>query len=248
MLRFQKIGTISSRGSIYWKGFPRILSNKSRENGGVQRFMSNSNIPATVFHATLLKHFNSINSKILIHRNDAKHDLDFGKGFYTTSNYQQALERAILLQEKERYSNGALKREHRGIIITFEANLDLLYNVGSTERKVFQAKDREWAEYIVFNRVIRKPNHLHKYKWTYGSLADGKFVGYLCKQYFNREISVDQLIHGYHDGSSFIQGISPYSEEYDQLSFHEDEDFVNSALKLMNFEIVAQNDIAQRRR
>lgn len=63
--------------------------------------MSNvHSFPRIVYHATLLRHLDPIREKILIHRQDALYNLDFGKGFYTTTNYQQALERAILLQER----------------------------------------------------------------------------------------------------------------------------------------------------
>lgn len=58
--------------------------------------------PRLVFHATLLKYLDSIKDRILIHREDALINLDFGKGFYTTTSYQQAAERAKLLQERER--------------------------------------------------------------------------------------------------------------------------------------------------
>lgn len=124
----------------------------------------------------------------------------------------------------------------------------MLYTVDEKQRKFFPFKDKEWAEYIVYNRVIRTEKHTHNYKWTFGSLADGKFVGLLCKQYFKNEINVDNLINGYIDGQDTIKGISPYSDDYDQLSFHEDEEFVNTILKYQSFEIIAQQAITQERR
>ncbi|MCZ8512422.1 DUF3990 domain-containing protein [Paenibacillus filicis] len=206
-------------------------------------------LPKIVYHATLLQHYESINDKILIHREDAKYDLDFGKGFYTTSNYQQAEERALLLQERERdQRSNALKREHRGIIISFEVNTELLYTVEEQQRKFFLERSEEWARYIVYNRVQRKENHPHNYKWTYGSLADGNSIGFLCKKFIRNEINVSQLIHGYMDEDEQIKGISPISEDYDQLSFHEDEDLVNAALKLHKFDILQQQNISAQKR
>ncbi|MEX1029558.1 MAG: DUF3990 domain-containing protein [Paenibacillaceae bacterium] len=199
-------------------------------------------IPKIVYHATLLQYIDSIKDRIIIHRTNAKLDLDFGKGFYTTTNYQQALERALFLQETERdQRRGTLKKEHRGIVITFEINSNLLYTLDNDKKKLFLSRDKEWAEYVVFNRIIRNRETAHQYYFTYGSLADGKFVVILCKKYYNDEITIDQLINGYKDGHNVIQGISPYSVGYDQLSFHENEDFVNSALKMQGFNIIDQN-------
>lgn len=204
--------------------------------------------PKFIYHATLLKHLDSIKNKILIHRESALINLDFGKGFYTTTSYQQAKDRAKLLQERERNpKSGTLKREDRGIIITFELDSKLLYNVSKEQRKVFRGLDEEWAEYIVFNRVQRTKETPHNFKWTYGSLADGGAIGFLCKQFASREISVDELIHGYTVDGNTLKGIVPYSEGYDQLSFHEDEELVNSCLKFIKFDIIEQNKPKQAR-
>ncbi|MED4955768.1 DUF3990 domain-containing protein [Paenibacillus sp. FSL R5-0527] len=197
--------------------------------------------PRLVFHATLLKYLDSIKDRILIHREDALINLDFGKGFYTTTSYQQAAERAKLLQERERSpKNGALRREDRGIIISFELDSQLLYTVPKEQRKVFHQLDSEWANYIVFNRMYRTLDTPHDFKWTYGSLADGRAIGYLCKQYVSGEISVEQLIHGYTQDGYDYKGIAPYSERYNQLSFHEDEELVNLSLKFNKFDIIDQ--------
>lgn len=204
--------------------------------------------PKVIFHATLLKYLDPIRERILIHRKDALYNLDFGKGFYTTTSYQQAIERALLLQERERDTkSGALKRDHRGIIISFELDAKLLYSIGKDERKVFVSNNQEWADYIVFNRMHRNEDTPHEFKWVYGLLADGKSIGLLCKQYCNGEISPEQLINGYEKAGTSLKGISPYSDEYDQLSFHEDEDLVNSVLKYQKFNIIDQHKISQKR-
>jgi hypothetical protein len=206
------------------------------------------NFPNIFYHATLLQHVSSISNKILIHRPNANYILDFGKGFYTTENYQQALDRAMLLQENERNpKNRVLSKQHRGVIVSFELNSTLMYTINKDRYKFFPFKDKEWADYIVFNRINRKLDTPQKYIWTYGSLADGKYLGFLCRQYVNGEIDVNQLINGYTDGHDKIRGIAPYSEDYTQLSFHEDEDFVNSALMYKGFCIIDQNTISQKR-
>jgi len=204
--------------------------------------------PNVLYHATLLRHYDSIKNRILIHREDAKIDLDFGKGFYTTTNLQQANERAQFLQNKETdWRTGALKRENRGIVVEIELNIELMYNMSEEECKVYESATPDWAEYIVYNRILRRPDHIHKYKWTYGLMADGRALGFLCRQYYKKEISIDQLLNGYECEGEFVQGIAPYSNDYVQLSFHEDENFTNQALHVLGFTVCNQPHLAQRR-
>lgn len=185
--------------------------------------MTNYKLPKVFYHATLYKHLDSINERIKIHLPDAKINTDFGKGFYTTSSYQQALERAQGLQEFHRDKrNGTIGKPNKGAIVTFALDTELMYNVPIDQRAFFSQPNEEWAEYIVFNRLNRQPISPYKYKWTYGPLADGKMLRRSCMEYQKQNIKLNEL----------ILSISPHSAEYHQLSFHEDEDFVNKALTI----------------
>ncbi|MGB8956487.1 MAG: DUF3990 domain-containing protein, partial [Tumebacillaceae bacterium] len=182
------------------------------------------------YHGTLLQHFESIRERILIDREDAKQFLDFGKGFYTTTNLEQANERAGKLQEHERDTQtGLLQRKHRGIVIAFDFLSAALYTIPKDQYKWFSAADRDWAEFIVNNRVQQTPHYEHGCLWTYGPMADGHTTK-MCHAYFDGEIDVDMLLNGYTVSHGIrARGIRPYQDAYDQLAFHS-ESLANSVL------------------
>lgn len=139
-------------------------------------------LPPVVYHATLDEHWHSIHNRIEINRPNAKIHLDFNKGFYTTTNYIQAKERALFLQKTKKHpTSSALLQQHQGIIITFDLNLDLLYTVLKEDHKVYRRVDELWAKFIAGNRSRQTPKYQHSYKWTYGPMADGNAVIYACE-------------------------------------------------------------------
>lgn len=188
--------------------------------------------PKKVYHATVLEHYESIKNRILINRPDAKIKLDFGKGFYTTTILEQAEGRASELQEALRDpKKRTLRRLDRGIVITFELNIEQLYNVNKENYTIFKEPDIEWAEFIVKNRTQKRHKLFnHNYHWTYGPMADGS-TPYLCEEYSKGFITPHELMNGYYDKNREEEqrGISPYVDNYDQLVFH-DETFVNSGI------------------
>lgn len=186
--------------------------------------------PPVVYHGTLLQHFESIRERILIDREDAKQFLDFGKAFYATTNLEQANERARQLQEDQRDAqSGLLQRKHRGIVIAFDFLSAVLYTIPKEHYKWFSAADREWAEFIVNNRVRQTPHYAHGYLWTYGPMADGS-TNRMCHAYFDGEIDVQMLLNGFISSNGIhARGIRPYQDAYDQLAFHS-ESLANSVL------------------
>jgi Protein of unknown function (DUF3990) len=156
---------------------------------------------------------------------DAKHHLDFGKGFYTTTNLEQANKRAWDLQEQYRDPRtGQLNKLHRGIVIAFDLHQEILYSIPEQQYRVFHAPDELWAEFIVANRVDRGGIvHRHPYQWTYGPMADGITVR-LCQSYSVNKISIVELMYGYQDSytKQHIRGIKPFQDDSDQLVFHDD--------------------------
>lgn len=200
--------------------------------------MNNSKIfPDKIYHATIVEHLESILKRILINRPDANINLDFGKGFYTTTNYDQAVERAELLQESLRDPrNGVIKRSNRGVVITFDLDSELLYhNLGTDNYKVFDGPHlnwTDWAEFVVNNRnQSAREMFNHNYDWSYGPMADGN-VGYICREYKKRkDLKPSDLLNGYFDEKrgQYIKGLTPYRDQYDQLVFH-NEELVNSGV------------------
>lgn len=186
--------------------------------------MTTSNFPRSfprcVYHGTLLEHWDSIRREILIHRPHAKVNLDFGKGFYTTTNFQQAAERALHLQRN--HSAQFPTQIHQGIVISFQLNSHLLYNVEEGEYRIFSSFDEEWAQFVVQNRLATAEHPAHSYRWTYGPLADGK-ASYLCNEFLAGRLRMSELIHGFFrkDGT-WVQGLKPFQFEYDQLVFHDE--------------------------
>lgn len=200
--------------------------------------------PNKIYHATIIEHLPSIKNRILINRKDALINLDFGKGFYTTTNVEQAKERAFFLQEKLRDPRKrTLSKSHRGIVIAFDLNIDLLYNLSEDSYKIFNDVDFEWADFIVKNRT-QKQNKLfnHNFHWTYGSMADGN-AGYICGQYNKGHITDQQLMNGFYDKDreEAIDGLHPYRDNYDQLVFHNEEWVNQGVLSNPTFDIIDQN-------
>ncbi|OME13787.1 DUF3990 domain-containing protein [Paenibacillus odorifer] len=193
----------------------------------------NYTLPTVVFHATTAEHIASIKTEILIDRPDAKTHLDFGKGFYTSTNLDQALSRASDLQEARRNPNGVLAKKDRGVVLQFDLNQDLLYSIDKGKYKIFPFDDEEWAKFVVYNRAKRRngtPFVPHSFEWTYGPMADGPTWS-ICQNNFNGLITIDELLNGYNDPQTGenTRGIRPYVDGYDQLVFHNDQ-WVNQVL------------------
>lgn len=178
-----------------------------------------------IYHATLLEHEPSIKTRILIDRPDASKHLDFGKGFYTTTNLTQAEERALDLAKAAVMniwrdpSNKRSVVSVTGIVLRFEVNQEPLFSINEEEYKIFQDKITiDWANFIANNRYT-KHYFEHSYKWTYGLMADGD-------QLFR---AVNEYKSGNMIAKKFLECIKPYKDFYDQFVFH-DEELVNQVL------------------
>ena len=195
--------------------------------------------PPVVYHGTLLQHFESICERILIDREDANPYLDFGKGFYTTTNLDQANGRAWHLQQLEcNTRTGVVQRKHRGIVIAFDFLPHPLYTISKEQCKWFAAPDLEWAKFIVNNRIAQSPPYAHGCLWTYGPMADGK-TNKLCHDY----------VEGHIDAHMLLNGLRPYQERYDQLVFHS-EPLANAALlnpRIVQYAVSTKRDSKVRR-
>ncbi|HDR8261192.1 TPA: DUF3990 domain-containing protein [Bacillus cereus] len=139
-------------------------------------------IPNLWYHGTIQIHATNIMDDINL--NIAQPNLDFGKGFYLTSNPFQAWKRAVSktnLHNKNR--NRILKHTPDKkieiavpAIIEFEIDLTILSFLNGLK---FDKEDLNWAKFILSNRSKTEiiTDELHnkdnQFDYIYGPMADG---------------------------------------------------------------------------
>jgi hypothetical protein len=148
-------------------------------------------IPKIMYHGTSSENYYSLVEGIDI--SNSRKSLDFGRGFYLTSNFEQASRHA----EKR-------SKNTKPIVFVYKVNLQLLKQ---SYGKVFYKMDLEWAEFIYKNRSLTK-GFVHSFDHVYGGVADG-FLDDL----------IDDLDSGVIDINLFYHEIAKYST-YDQLSIN----------------------------
>ena len=132
-----------------------------------------------LYHGTSKKSVNNI-KKHGVDLSYSRKNLDFGAGFYLTSNKGQAKNWA--------YRNG----HNNAVVIIFEADF-----VGLNQKK-FDGFDAEWGNAVYENRV-NETDILQDYDVVVGQMADGRMGdlvedakdGIITKEEFIAEISND---------------------------------------------------------
>lgn len=141
-------------------------------------------LPTVWYHGTHYFRFQGI-SENGIDLSKSRKRLDFGPGFYLTTNYNQAVKQAIRVmkdynkeQDKEFRDNGILQEYTEGIVMTYE--LDNLFLKEQTEGHLFQEVTQDWSMFILGNRSRKAKKfgyHFHnrdiRFDYVYGPLADG---------------------------------------------------------------------------
>lgn len=122
---------------------------------------------------------------------------DFGKGFYTTSNYEQAERWAHIKQERE--------ESNRAVVSVFEFDETLLGNTDLNIRK-FNGADEAWLYFVADCRKSRP----HGYDLVQGPVANDKVF-----------TTVNLFESGVLSAEAAILQLKAY-KTYDQLSFHTD--------------------------
>ncbi len=114
--------------------------------------MTNKQPPFRLYHGGIaeVKHINISNSR---------NRLDFGKGFYTTANYEQAKRWAILKFNRSKNQN--IQKAVSKYI--FEDYTDL-------QIKEFPVANKDWLEFVVRNRRGELP--AHNYDLVIGQIAN----------------------------------------------------------------------------
>lgn len=88
--------------------------------------------------------------------------LDFGIGFYLTSDYEQAKKWALLKKKKHSIAADAF-------VLTFEFNDNNLKN-NELNCKIFQQADEEWLDFVLANRT--NENFKYSFDIVFGAIAN----------------------------------------------------------------------------
>lgn len=120
---------------------------------------------------------------------------DFGKGFYTTSNYEQAVRWAHIKQERE--------ESRRAIVSVYEFDETLLDREDVNIRR-FIGADESWLYFVTDCRKSRR----HDYDLVQGPVANDKVF-----------TTVNLFESGVLSANAAILQLKAY-KTYDQLSFH----------------------------
>lgn len=110
---------------------------------------------------------------------------DFGKGFYLSADYDQALDMA-----KQRI------RQKLGVGTPIVSAFDFDDSVKTSEElKVIRWDDycAEWAKFVIRNRDRKQPHPWHDYDIVYGPIADDG-VTFQIRRYEAGFLTIEQLV------------------------------------------------------
>lgn len=178
----------------------------------------NFELPRIVYHGTTTEHFLSLRN---IDFGKCSKFADFGKGFYTTSNYEQAYSFAYMKAKEHNIDEENAKL----LLPKYELNLVkpliIFYsidvkNLNKLNGCVFNKPDKKWAEFIYNNRLglnnIMSDFHNWKssYDYGFGHIADS-IISPLISEVRSGKISFEE----------FYKRIQPFDKiNGNQLSFH----------------------------
>lgn len=110
---------------------------------------------------------------------------DFGKGFYLSADYNQALNMAM---QRIRQKDG----EGTPIVTSFEFDETAMQS-GELKVKVWEDYCEEWVEFVVRNRDRRLPHPWHDYDIVYGPIADDG-VTFQIRRFQAGYLNIQQLV------------------------------------------------------
>ena len=121
--------------------------------------------------------------------------LDFGNGFYTTTNQNQAVRWATIKKKRS--------KKTKSIITIFQIQKDLFSNQKYKIKK-FSRADEEWLDFVLTNRKTDKP---HKYDIIIGQVANDTLYATLSLYEANiltKKETINRLkVHKLYDQISF---------------------------------------------
>ena len=122
---------------------------------------------------------------------------DFGRGFYTTSNFEQARRWAQIRAKQEDVQSG--------IVTVFEVP-DTIFENSELRIKTFEKADEEWLDFVLENR--KNTEFEHGFDLVIGPVADDRV--YVC---------LNMLEDGLADRETVIKKLKTYVLA-DQILFH----------------------------
>lgn len=134
--------------------------------------------------------------------------LDFGKGFYTTTDFEQAKKWAQNKKKNEKSENA--------VVNFFNVSDDFLENPDFKIMNFIKA-DEKWLDFIIANRT--NMNFTHNYDIVKGAVADDKVYA-----------SLNAFENGFMDKAVLLKELKTWLY-VNQISFH-----TQRALKLLSFE------------
>ena len=112
----------------------------------------------------------------------SKPNKDFGKGFYLSADYNQALAMANI--KVEQLESG------EPIVMAFEVNEQ---DIEQLRVLHFDEYSEEWAEFILLNRRNKSAEPAHNYDIVYGPIANDR-VGVQLWKYESQAIDLPTLV------------------------------------------------------
>lgn len=180
-----------------------------------------SELPKTWYHGAIEKDVESIGREINLSIGEP--EVDFGKGFYLTSNKDQAIDRAISKARSYNETEDQKQRDYkhkpsytRGAVLKFWLDTDKLE---SLNRKIFSDTNDDWALFILGNRSLNTSkiegtyhNQQQQYDYVYGPLGDGFNMTVLIRRVERKRITLNRFLKE-------IKKAFPFPSN-DQLSIH----------------------------
>ncbi len=123
---------------------------------------------------------------------EASHTLDYGKGFYTTTSYEQA--ESWVKRKKDEW------KTDKGYVNVYEFDASVLRKLKSL---IFYKPTEEWVDFVMQNRTQK--GFRHDYDIVYGPVANDRVYaafalyegGVLGKQELIKELRTYQLVDQY---------------------------------------------------
>lgn len=139
--------------------------------------------------------------------------LDFGAGFYTTTNFDQAKRWAIVRKERG--------NSHNAFVSIYEVPTDFLSNT-SMRIMIFPTADEIWLDFVIKNRADKL--FKHNYDIVKGAVANDKVFA-----------SINAFENGFMDKTTLLKELMAW-KYVDQISFHTQRAL--TVLKFLRSEII----------
>ena len=134
---------------------------------------------------------NIVIDKILLSK--GRHGKDFGRGFYLSADYMQAV----------RMSENVVRREGSGIPVVTKFEFDET-SLDGFNVKQFDGYTEEWAKFVLANRKNRSDEQVHQYDIVIGPIADDA-VGVQIRQLSRGLITFDKFLESIKYTSPTVQ-------------------------------------------